>query len=103
MTVTFDGASAGAVTVSVNARLALPTEFVAVSVNENVPPAVRAPVTVPVAAFSTRPGGSAPAVSAQVIGAVPEAWKVCDSFAPMVVAARLDEVVIDGGTLPASA
>ena len=50
-----------------------PTEFVALIVKLNVPIAVGAPVIAPVVSFKTKPVGSVPLATDQVIGVVPVA------------------------------
>ena len=50
-----------------------PTVFVALTVKSNDPVAVGVPVIAPVVSFKIRPVGSAPFVTAHVIGVVPVA------------------------------
>ena len=67
---------AAALTVIESDLASLPAEFVAVTVNENVPAAVGVPLITPVDALSAKPVGNVPLDMLHVMGVVPLAVKV---------------------------
>ena len=67
---------AAVLTVIVSDLVLLPAEFVAATVNENVPAAVGVPLIVPVDALSDKPVGNDPLDMLHVMGVVPLAVKV---------------------------
>jgi hypothetical protein len=83
-----------------NARVALPRRLVAVTVKLKTPAACGVPAYWPVVASSAMPGGSAPAVTANVIGAVPVAMIEVGANAAPTTPFPIDAgAVIDGTTV----
>jgi hypothetical protein len=76
-----------------------PAAFVAVMVNVAGPATVGIPDMTPVAVSRVNPAGSAPAVTLNVIGPVPEAATVAEYGVPITSPASVADVeVIDGAT-----
>jgi hypothetical protein len=85
-----------AFTVRLNGWELLPTRFVAVAVNVATPSDAGVPLITPVEAFKVSPEGSAPPVTDQVIGMLPEAVTVWEYAVPTSAAGRGELVVIAG-------
>ena len=80
---------------------AVPYSFEAVTVKVKVPDSVGVPEITPVEALMLRPAGRVPEVTAHVIGAVPDAVRVCEYSASILPSGRLDVDIV--GLTPAAA
>ena len=92
---------AAAFTVRLNCFELLPAALVALTLNVAMPAAVGVPLSMPVADPRLSPAGSVPLVTAQVIGVVPPAIRVCEAAAPVTPSGNGDDVVMEGGVAAA--